>query len=156
MPSEHRSLSILLARIAGTQTGFPAAAVHEIVRAVAIAPLSGAPAIIEGAINLHGRIVPVVDVRRRLALPPTPLAPDQFLVILDTIDRLIAVRVDDVEDLIDVPITSLESPEALSPVLERFHGIVALSGGALVLHDVNAFLTQAEGEALDQAALAQA
>lgn len=151
MPPAQAELSILLARLAGTQTGFAASAVHEIVRAVAIAPLPGAPGIIEGVINLHGRIVPVVDVRMRLSLPAEPLAPEQFLVVLELSDRLIAVRVDDVEDVIDVPAGSLEPSSALSPVLEGLDGIAALSGGALVIHDVEAFLSQAEREVLDQA-----
>jgi purine-binding chemotaxis protein CheW len=150
MPLSHSTLSILLARIDGTQIGFSAAAVTEIVRAVAIAPLAGAPGVIEGAVNLHGRIVPVVDVRQRLSLAPLPVAPDQFLVFLETAGRLIAVRVDDVEDVTDIPASALETPKALSPVLQRLQGIAAIESGALVIYDVDTFLTQAEREALDR------
>jgi len=150
MPLSQSTLSILLARIDGTQIGFPANSVREIVRAVAIAPLAGAPGVIEGAINLHGQIVPVVDVRQRLALPAVPVAPGQFIVLLQTSDRLIAVRVDDVEDVTDISASSLESPAALSPVLQRLQGIAAIESGALVIYDVDAFLTQAEREELDR------
>ena len=150
MPLPQPPLSILLARIHDTNVGFAAAAVREIVRAVAIAPLAGAPGVIEGAINLHGQIVPVVDVRQRLALPAVPVAPGQFIVLLQTSDRLIAVRVDDVEDVTDIPASSLESPAALSPVLQRLQGIAAIESGALVIYDVDAFLTQAEREELDR------
>lgn len=153
MPLSQTTLPILLARIDGTQVGFSASAVIEIVRAVAIAPLSGAPGIIEGAINLHGRIVPVVDIRQRLALPALALSPEQYLIALQTSHRFIAVRVDDVEDLIEIDASSLESPASLSPVLQRFQGIAAVPSGALVIHDVDAFLTQAELEALDASAL---
>jgi purine-binding chemotaxis protein CheW len=150
LPSQ-APLPILLARIDGTQVGFAAAAVREIVRAVAITPLSGAPGIIEGAINLHGRIVPVVDVRRRLALTAVPVSPEQYLVALEISDRLIAVRVDDVEDVAEIASADLESPASLSSVLERIQGIAATASGALVIYDVDAFLTQAERDALDQA-----
>lgn len=153
MPLSKATLSILLARINGTQVGFSAAAVREIVRAVAIAPLSGAPGVIEGAINLHGQIVPVVDVRQRLAFPPLPISPDQFFIALQTSDRLIAIRVDDVEDMAEIPSASLESPASLSPVLQRLAGVAAIDTGALVIYDVDAFLTQAERDALDLAAL---
>ncbi len=156
MPFTQTTLPILLARIDGTQIGFSAAAVREIVRAVAVAPLAGAPGVIEGAVNLHGRIVPVVDVRQRLALPARPVAPDQFLVFLDAADRLIAVRVDDVEDVVDIPSASLETPAALSPVLQRLAGVAAMESGAVVIYDVDTFLTQAEREALDRVELAEA
>ena len=117
------SLPILLARINGSQVGFSALAVGEIARAVAIAPLPGSPDIIEGAINLHGRIVPVMDIRQRFGLPAVEVTPDQFLVVLEVADRLIAIRVDDVEDVIGIEQASLESPDALSPVLQRLEGV---------------------------------
>ena len=154
MPLSQTTLSILLARLDGTQVGFSASAVREIVRAVAIAPLSGAPGVIEGAINLHGRVVPVVDIRQRLALPAVALAPEQYMIALEASDRLIAIRVDDVEDVVEIARSSLESPASLSPVLQRLHGVAALADGALVIYDVDAFLTQAEREALDVAAAA--
>ncbi len=151
MTSATPSISILLARLAGTQVGFSALAVREIVRAVAIAPLPGAPAIIEGAINVRGRIVPVVDVRQRLGLPALTNGPEQFLILLEAADRLVAIRVEDVEDVADVPAGGLESPSAVSPVIARLSGVAAMETGALVIYDAGSFLTQAEREALDAA-----
>jgi purine-binding chemotaxis protein CheW len=153
MPLSQATTQVLLARIGDTQVGFSATAVREIVRAVAIAPLAGAPAIIEGAINLHGQIVPVVDIRQRLALPAIAVSPTQFLIALQASERLIAVRVDDVEDMTEISESNLETPSALSPVLQRLQGIAATEGGALVIYDVDAFLTQAEREALDLTSL---
>ncbi len=148
MPLSNPSRTVLLAQIGGTQLGIPADAVREIIRAVAIAPLSGAPAIIEGAINLHGRIVPVVDLRRRFGMPAAPTEPDQFMIVIESGDRLIAVRVDDVDDVTDVA-GELTAPGTLSPVIQNLAGVAAAEGGTIVIHDVNAFLTQAEAEALD-------
>ena len=128
--------------------GLSANAVRDIVRSVAIAPLPGAPPIIEGAINLHGRIVPVVDLRSRLDLPALANAPDQFLVILETSDRFIAIRVDDVDDITDVSTAGLETQAGLSPVIQRLSGVAATPDGALVIYDADAFLTQAERDAL--------
>ena len=124
---------------------------REIVRSVAIAPLPGAPVVIEGAINLHGRIVPVIDVRRRLELPAVRNSPDQFLILLLAADRLIAVRVEDVDDVTDIERSVLEKPSGLSPVIQRLSGVAATANGALVIYDVDAFLSQAEREALDEA-----
>ena len=149
MTTETTAVSILLARLAGAQIGFFASAIREVLRSVTIAPLLGTPAIIEGAVNFRGRIVPVVNVRERLSLAALPNSPDQFLVILEVNDRLIAVRVDDVEDLVEIPASELEVPKGVSPVVERLAGIAATTSGALVIYDADAFLTQAEREALD-------
>jgi len=141
---------LLLTRLADTRIGFAASAVREIVRSVAIAPLSSAPAVIEGAINLRGSVIPVVDVRGRLGMPERPNTPDQFLVILETSDRHIAVRVDDVEDVVEVVTADVETPAALSPALEQLAGVAATADGALVIYDADAFLTQAERAVLDE------
>jgi purine-binding chemotaxis protein CheW len=149
-------LSVFLTRLEGLQIGFPAAAVREIVRAVAIVSLPGAPEVVEGVINLHGQIVTVVDLRHRLALSSLPVEPEQFLVILQSSDRLIAVRVDDVEDVIDLPVASLQSADSLSPVLQRLQGVAPIASGAIVIYDVDTFLTQAERDALAATALVTA
>ncbi|MDQ2664620.1 MAG: chemotaxis protein CheW [Gemmatimonadota bacterium] len=143
------STSLLLTRLNDTRIGFSAKAVREILRSVAIAPLSGAPDVIEGAINLRGTIIPVVDVRRRLGLAASANAPDQFLVLLEISDRVIAVRVDDVDDVVEVEGTEVERSEALSPALQGLAGVAATADGALVIYDADAFLTQAEREVLD-------
>ena len=143
------STALLLARLTDTRIGFPASSVREILRSVAIAPLSGAPDVIEGAINLRGTIIPVVDVRRRLGMAASDNAPEQFLVLLETSDRLIAVRVDDVDDVVEVENADVATAGSLSPALLGLAGVAATADGALVIHDADAFLTQAERHALD-------
>ena len=145
------STSILLTSLAGTRLGFSALAVREIVRSVAIAPFPGAPAIIEGALNLHGRIVPVVDVRHRLALPALPNSPDQFLVVLETSDRFIAIRVDDIDEVLEIATSDFDQPGELSPVIRHVAGVAATPDGAIVIYDADAFLTQAERAAMQVA-----
>ncbi len=135
--------------------GLPALAVREIVRAMAIEPLPGAPSIVEGVVNLRGQILPVVDVRFRLALPAAALAPEQFLVALDLRDRAIVIRVDDVEDVVDVDESALEQPSSISPALERLAGVASTESGAVVVYDVAAFLTAAESEAIDRSTAAR-
>ena len=143
-------IAILLARLNGTPVGFAASAVRVIIRAVAITPLLGAPSVIEGAINLRGRIIPVVDVRQRLGMMATALSPDQYIIALEARARVIAIRVDAVDDVVDVDLGALETQDVLSPILRGLEGVAATESGALVVYDVDAFLTQAEHEVLDQ------
>ena len=149
MPETQPNLAILQARLSDVPIGLPAFAVRTIVRAAEITPLAGAPRIIEGTVNLHGTAVPVVDLRYRFGMPAVPLAPDQVFIVLDTLARTIVVRVDDVDDVIEISRTDLGAPDALSPVLRGLVGVAPLESGALVIYDVDAFLTQAEREALD-------
>ena len=120
-----------------------------IVRAVAVSPIPGAPALIEGAVNWHGTPVPLIDLRRRLGFEPRGQTADQVFVLLRSRQRLLAIRVDDVEEVVELPENGMLPPENLSPALRGLVGIAPLESGALVLYDVDAFLTQAENDALD-------
>ncbi len=59
----------------------PLTSVEQVVRAVEVTPLPDAPDIIMGVINVHGRVVPVVDIRRRFRLPARALSAGDQLVI---------------------------------------------------------------------------
>jgi purine-binding chemotaxis protein CheW len=144
-------LPVLLARLDGTQVGFTAEIVREIVRAVEISPLLSGPAFLEGVINLHGCIVPVLDLRERLGMTHVAVAPEQYLIAMQIGGRLMAVRVDDVEDIAEIDETSLNSASSLSPSLQGLRGIAPTASGTLVIYDADAFLTQAEAAEVDVA-----
>lgn len=147
--------SFLRVHLGGAIIGLPVLAVREIVRAVAISPVPGAPAIVEGAVNVRGELIPVIDVRQRLALGAKALDPDEFLVVLQTGGRTLAVRVDDVDDLMEISDGALEESNTLSPALQGLAGLAAHPGGVLAIYDPGAFVSAAETEALDAALLAR-
>ncbi|MGH7435187.1 MAG: chemotaxis protein CheW, partial [Polyangiaceae bacterium] len=74
-------MTILLFEVGGRRYGLLAAEVRELVRAVTIHPLPRAPAIVEGLVNVRGRIVPVLDIRSRFRIPLRPLAPSDHLIL---------------------------------------------------------------------------
>ncbi len=147
--------TLLRVHLADAVIGLPAVAVREILRAVAITPVPGAPRIIEGTINVRGEVIAVVDVRRRLSLPNKQLEPHEFLVVLHVDSRTFAFRVDDVDDLVDTGDEMLQSAEGLSPALSGLAGLAARPDGVLVIQDPGAFVSQAEIEALDAASVVQ-
>lgn len=129
------------------------ACVQEVVRAVALTRLPGAPAIVEGAINVRGRVVPVLDIRSRFGLPPRRLDPDQHLILARAGARLVALRVDRVAWFLEVPATEIEDATRLTPTLQQIAGVARVGDGLVLIHDLETFLSAAEAEAL-MAALA--
>ena len=65
--------------------------VERIVRLVEIAALPEAPEIVLGIINVHGEIIPVIDLRKRFCLPERELELDSHLVIARTARRRVAL-----------------------------------------------------------------
>lgn len=146
--------SYLLASVADVRIAMPVSAVEEIVRAVALTPLASAPAIIEGAINVRGVLLPVIDLRVRLGLPRRAIEPSDFLIILRLPARRAVIRVDDTDDVVHIDDTAITIPTSLSaslagtPVLA---GVATTADGALAIYDPAAFLSQAELEATEEA-----
>jgi len=124
-------------------------AVREIVRAVAVAALPDAPEVVEGVVNYRGSLAPVLNVRSRFGLPPRPLDPTQHFVLAEAGSRLVALRVDRVLDVLEVPAEAVEAGAAVAPGSRRTEGVARLPDGLLVIHDLERFLSLDEGTALD-------
>ncbi len=144
-------MQVISVRVRGETFGLPAKNVVEIIRAVAVNPLPGSPAVISGVINVRGATVVVIDPAVRFGKPEAAVKPDDNFVLVATATRTIAVRVDVAEDLIDIDDEMLTSAKSASSALDRIGGIAAMPDGALVIYDTAAFLTQAEEEAIERA-----
>jgi chemotaxis signal transduction protein len=86
--------SFVIVEVASETLALPLADVEEVLQMVALTTVHGSPAGVEGLLDLRGEILPVVDMRRRLALEVRPAVPDdQLLVVRDGARRLV-LRVD--------------------------------------------------------------
>jgi purine-binding chemotaxis protein CheW len=131
--------------------GVPAADVQEIVRAVAVAPLPRAPAFVEGVINLRGRAVPVLDLRRRFGLPSRQPVTTDHLVIARAAGRAVALRVDRAIELRLLDGQDAQAARDVVPGAEAGGWVAALPEGLLLVHDLGGLLSSPEAGALDAA-----
>ena len=128
-----------------------ASEVVEVVRVVAAEPLPGAPAIVEGVINVRGNLVPVLDIRGRFAIPPADLDPGQHLIISRAGRRRVALRVDRALELVRVDEGAIQPCEEVVPGVRYVGGVAKLPDGVLVIHDLERFLSLEEEARLDAA-----
>jgi purine-binding chemotaxis protein CheW len=130
--------------------------VRELVRAVAITPLPAAPAVIEGVVNVRGRVLPVLDVRARFHLPARSLDPSDQFIVASAGPRGVILRVDRATHLALVDEASVQPPETLGPSAAYVAGVAKLDGGLVLIHDLATFLSAAEAASLDEALRAPA
>lgn len=126
-------------------------AVDKVVRAVEISPLPKAPDIVDGVVNVRGRIMPVINVRRRLHLPEREIAVTGQFVIAHTARRPVGLVVDAVADVADYPEQSIAGADSILPGMEYIEGIVKLQDGLLLIHDLDRFLSLEEETSLTRA-----
>ncbi len=90
--------------------GVPIGAVQEVVRPPEVTPIPEAPWFLEGVINLRGRIIPVMDLGRRLRLPPRPRTRATRIVIVEAGGRPVGLIVDAVLEVVRLPQAAIEPP----------------------------------------------
>lgn len=148
---ETATVPLLAFDLADRRLAIRALDILEVIRAVEIARLPKAPRIVEGVINVRGTLVPVVDVRARFGLPPSPVAPEQHFIVARAGPRSVALRVDRAVDVMGVPAAAIENARDVGPGMEYVAGIAKLPDGLLVIHDLERFLSLDEGDAVDAA-----
>jgi purine-binding chemotaxis protein CheW len=141
-------VEILVFQLDGQRFGLLVEVVREVLRAIALVPLPRAPAIVEGVINLRGRIVPVLDLRRRFRLPPRPLHPTDHLIVASADERQVVLRVDKATDLVRVPLAHLEEARGVVPGVEYVSWVARLPDDLVLLHDLRTLLSRAEAEGI--------
>ncbi len=141
----------LLVSLGPLRLGLPVASLVKTVRLVAVTALPGAPPVVEGVINCHGRLVAVLDIRRRFGLAPEPHRAAQYLVLLQLPQRQVAIRVDRVEDLIAIDAARIERATDIYRASRSIAGIARLDDGLVVIHEFGRFLDDLEASQLDQA-----
>jgi purine-binding chemotaxis protein CheW len=146
-----RTLEVLVFEVGGQTYGLPTVDVRELVRAVAITPLPNAPAVIEGVVNVRGRVLPVLDVRARFRLPPRSLDPSDHFIVASAGPRGVILRVDRASNLALVDEASVQPPQTLGPSATYVAGVAKLDGGLMLIHDLATFLSAAEAASLDEA-----
>jgi purine-binding chemotaxis protein CheW len=131
--------------------GLPLAMVERIVRAAELTPLPQAPAIVLGAIDVGGQVLPVLNVRWRLRLPERGISPAHQFLIGQTGRRTVVLVIDEAQGVIDVPVLKIVDGAEIVPGLDQIRGVVKLDDGLILIYDLERFLSLDEEHALDEA-----
>lgn len=133
----------------GRQYALPLSTVERAVLMVEVTPLPAAPDIVSGAINVQGRIIPVVDMRMRFGLPQREAVLADQLVVARTSKRSFALAVDAVLGVAEHAEQDVITAEAILPGIEYVRGVVKLRDGMILIHDLERLLSLEEEQALD-------
>jgi purine-binding chemotaxis protein CheW len=129
--------------------------VERVVPVVEITQLPKAPDIVTGIINVQGRIIPVVNIRKRFQLPMKETDLTDKLVISQTTRRTAAIIVDAVCGVIEYPEQKIITAENVLPGMEYIDGVVKADDGMILIHDLDKFLSLDEEEALNKALISK-
>jgi purine-binding chemotaxis protein CheW len=124
--------------------GLPVRLVQEIIRVTEITQVPRAPDFIKGVINLRGRIIPVIDLRRKLKLGDVEVGRQTRIVVVKLEDRQIGLLVDGASQVLRVPVSSVEAaPEEVLEIDEQYiRGVAKLEKRLIILIDLSQVLAR--------------
>ena len=113
--------------------------VQEIIRVGDITQVPRAPGFIKGVINLRGRIIPVVDLKRKLGLGDVDeTARQSRIVVVKVRERLVGLLVDGASQVLKVPVATIEPPpeEVVEIDANFIRGVAKLERRLIILMDL--------------------
>ncbi len=120
--------------------------VQEVLREIEVAPVPGAPDYVTGIINLRGNVVSVIDARRRFGLPPAESTPMTRIVVIESRQQIIGMRVDSVAEVVDIDPAEIDpAPEVGNRESSHYiGGVVSRGEELLILVDLDQLLSERE------------
>ncbi len=94
--------------------GVPIGTVREINRVSEITPVPKAPHYVTGVMNLRGKVIPVVNLRTRLAFEPIEYTKETCIIVIETPQGQTGMIVDAVNGVIDLTNENIEAPPHLN------------------------------------------
>src|SRR5947208_15347173 len=137
-----RELHIVGFQVGRETYGVPITSLHEIVRVPEITAVPDAPDYMESVINLRGKIVSVIDLRKRLGEKKVTTSRRNRILVVEHNGRLSGLIVDSASEVLKIPTTDVEaSPSALQEDgLNCVTGLGKYKGRLIVLLDMNRLL----------------
>lgn len=138
------SVSLVVFRLGERLFALHLEAVERALRLVDITPLPGAPEIVLGAVDVEGRIVPVLNVCRRFGMPEREVELTDQLLLASCSSRTVALLVENVAGVSRRAGSEIVGVEAVEPRAEYVEGILQLDDGMVLIHDLERFLSLEE------------
>ena len=153
-------LHLVTFRVGAEHFGMPISDVQEIVRIPTITHIPHAPGFVEGVINLRGRVITVVDMRKRLGQCSASssrhagVAGDKVgrILVVEAGGKLVGVIVDEVAEVIRLQAEMVEpAPQMVAGLSNQYiNGIGKMEGKLLILIDIQKILSAEDLAALDR------
>ncbi len=105
-----KELHIVGFRVGRETFGVPIALVHEIVRVPEITAVPDAPGCVEGVINLRGKIVSIIDLRKRFGERQIQGSKKNRILVAEVEGKLVGLVVDAASEVLKIPAGEVEAP----------------------------------------------
>jgi purine-binding chemotaxis protein CheW len=146
-------LQLVTFRIGEEEFGVDILRVQEIIRIMEITRVPKSPDFVEGVINLRGKVIPIIDLRKRFGLEVKEHDKHTRIIVIEMNNMIVGFVVDAVSEVLRIPADTVEPPP---PAVmggidsEYISGVGKLEDRLLILLDLDKLLSQEEQAELGQ------
>lgn len=132
-------LQLVSFNIGSEEFGVDILKVQEINRMVEITKVPQAPSYVEGVINLRGKVIPIIDLRKRFNLELKDWDKNTRIVVVDIVGSIMGMIVDSVSEVLRLPANTVEPPPDLVTGInsEYINGVAKLEDRLLIFLDLS-------------------
>jgi purine-binding chemotaxis protein CheW len=154
MGSEHQRekdresdlLQLVTFHIGEEEFGVEILKVQEIIRMMNITRVPKAPDFVEGVINLRGKVIPIIDLRKRFGMLAQEHDKHTRIIVIEINKVIVGFVVDSVSEVLRIPAHTVEPPPAIISGIESEYisGVGKLADRLLILLDLDRLLSRGE------------
>ena len=138
-------LQLVSFHVGGEEFGLDILRVQEIIRVQQLTRVPNSPDFVEGVINLRGKVIPVVALRKRFGLETLAQDKQTRIVVVEVKGTVLGFMVDSVSEVLRIPADTVEAPPRLGKVEREYvSGVGKLNDRLLILLDVDRLMGDSE------------
>lgn len=145
-------LQLVTFSIGDEEFGVDILKVQEIIRTMEITKVPRAPMFVEGVINLRGKVIPIIDLRRRFGLISKVHDSHTRIIVIEITGMVVGFVVDSVSEVLRIPVSTVEPPPPVVAGLDSDYisGVGKLADRLLILLDLDKLLSMEDLDQLTQ------
>jgi purine-binding chemotaxis protein CheW len=143
-------LQLVSFTIGNEEFGLDIQSIQEINRVAEITRVPNSPDFVSGVINLRGKVIPIIDLRKRFGFPKKENDKNTRIIVVELADMIVGFVVDSVREVIRIPKNITEPPPAIVAGIgsEYITAVAKLEDRLLILLDLENILLEKEKQEL--------
>ncbi|MDD5008596.1 MAG: chemotaxis protein CheW [Syntrophorhabdaceae bacterium] len=144
-------LQLVTFRLENEEFGVDILKVQEINKMMNITRIPNAPSFIEGVINLRGKIIPIIDLRKRLGFHNRVYDKSTRIIVVELDGLVLGFIVDSVSEVLRIPGNTIEPPPSIVAGVESdyIEGVGKLNDRLLILLELKKIFASPERKEIE-------
>jgi len=153
-----KDIQVVGFRVGKEHFGVPIELVHEIVRIMEVTSVPDAPDFIEGVINLRGKIIPVIDLRKRFGETTITPGKKNRILVAEIMGKIVGLVVDAASEVVKIPPSDIEPPPNVFGETEVNYvtGVGKMANKLIILVDLGKIMQRGDLRRITELAEAKA